>query len=168
MRKLLLFTLILMLPMSQAFSLFLCNNDDNYVRLGDTIHEVKTLCGEPIAKTLRTIKTHDNEKIAQWIYNDPNTNKESLAVTFVNDKAIHIQVDGENVKQTTQCNTSTPFNLGDNQDLLYKLCKEPTLKKIGNHAAPGPKQEQTVLTYPNGDTGTSQLIFMDDKLVAIE
>ena len=148
--------------MSQAFSFFLCNNDDNYVRLGDTIHEGKTLCGEPITQTPRTIKTHNNEKIAQWIYND------TLTVTFINDKAIQIQADGKNAKQTTQCNTSTPFNVGDNQDSLYKLCKEPTLKKIGNHEAPGPKQEQTVLTYPNGDTGTSQLIFMDDKLVAIE
>ncbi len=168
MRKTLLFTLILVLPISQAFAFFLCNNDDNYVHLGNTTHEVQDLCGAPIASTVRIIKTHDNEKIAQWIYKDSGTAKDTLVVTFSNDKAISIQIEGQSVQQSRYCNNDVPFNLGDNEALLYKLCKAPALKKIGNHAAPGPEQKQNILTYPNGNTGTSQLIFMDDKLIAIE
>ncbi len=173
MKKLLFFTLILMMPLSHAASYFFCNKTNQYVRLGDSLEQVQTNCGEPITTTTNMIPNQKTQKAEQWIYNyKPNSvpavpQKNAMVVTFVDNKATSMETEGTVTENTTYCRPDVAFKQGDSPNLLYQLCKQPSVKQTITQPV-GSNQEQTIITYPNGQNTTIQLTFIDGKLVGIQ
>ncbi|MEK6731253.1 MAG: DUF2845 domain-containing protein [Pseudomonadota bacterium] len=169
MKKILLLTLILIMPGAYAASYFFCNKTNQYVSLGDSLDQVQANCGAPASTTTKTIPNQKTQKAERWIYDyKPNSipaepQKNALVVTFVDNKATSIASSG----QTPPCRSDVQLKKGDSPTLLYQYCKQPSQKQTIT-LPDGPDQTQTIITYPNGQDATIQLTFTDGKLTGIE
>jgi len=154
---------------------FYCPQTNQYIYFGDTIAQVKQICGEPISEESKKITLMEEREVVQYIYHfQPNTKiriykKESLVIDFVDEKIVNIQVEGVPVSETNYCSTARLIKIGDLRRWAFYVCRDPSVIQTVTQSVPKERVTQTILTYrESAYLPLVKLYFYDDKLVEIE
>lgn len=159
-----------------AFAFF-CPTNFNQINFGDSLEQVKQVCGNPMKEETKDAKQNVPQ---EWSYYIPQTvgmggtssqaqGTLKTSITFDKDnKAINISVNGVGVGATTICGRN--IALGDNQDAVKSSCGEPSFinkeqpkaPTTDTTAAPAQAEKVTELTYTSNPP--TVLVFEGGKL----
>ena len=160
---------LLFVPFS-AYAI-LCPNNFNQISEGDSIEQVKALCGKPNQEETKEVKQKGPE---EWSYFVPKSFASSsanstsaqttmkIAVVFdETGKAVNISVNGIGVGSTNLCGSS--IESGDLQEAVKSACGKPTFINTQENSGGAPQiTKRTEWTY--NTTPPSKLIFENGKL----
>ena len=174
-KKILVATMLTLAP-KIAFAFF-CPTNFNQINFGDTLEQVKQLCGNPMKEETKDAKQNVPQ---EWSYYIPQTvdmggtssqaqGTLKTSITFdKDDKAINLSVNGVGVGATTICGQN--IQLGDSQDTIKSACGQPSFinkeqpraPTTDTNAAPAAAEKVTELTYTSNPP--TVLVFEGGKL----
>jgi hypothetical protein len=158
-----------------AANFFYCPRTLSYVYPGDTIEQVKGLCGKPVSEETKQIRPQEEREVLQYVYNfQPHAEErvykpQALVVNMLDEQIVQIQVEGSSVQETDYCSVRRKLKIGDSRRWVIYACEEPSVIQKVMQTVIKNRVEQTILTYQESEyTPLVKLYFHDGKLVKIE
>lgn len=171
-----------------------CPQKSGYVRVGMTMQEVLSACGDPAVKQTADTFATQKVRVQQYIFDQHNKSKAfygvwalpighsnyseaefngtasggvSLEVTAYQDKVLSISYNGQNVQGFDTCGGD--IRIGTNMGEVYSLCGEPSQENSTFIEVPiQSKSRPEIWTYQPNYQPSVRMTFVDGRLFTIE